>query len=167
MPSSTTSAPTDRLSSLATLGGPARASLALTYLWLNASEVWRYFAFVMPMTRSAMPQIAGAAPMDLVVFAIWGIWCLILFVPVAMFAWLYFDRFGAGVRSALEIATLLWATIFGIFWLATWNMNMTSSRIPLVALPLAWAEMAIAAAILAWGWRAGRAARSVAGVEKP
>lgn len=160
MPSSTISNNLSKSNwSLARLNSPMCKALFLTYLWINASEIFRYFVFVMPMTRSAMPQVANAAPMSLPVFLVWGLWDTLLFASVSVFIWLYLERFRGGVRSILEIGTLLWAAIFGIFWLATWNMNMTSASVPLVALPFAWLEMVIAAAILEWGWRLGGVGR--------
>ena len=132
---------------------PMRNALVMTYIWLNLSEIFRYFIFVMPMTRVAMPQIADVAPMSLPVFLIWGAWDTLLFVCVSTIAWLYMERFGGGWHSILLIGTLLWGAIFCIFWLATWNMNMTAARVPLAALPLAWLEMVVAAAILERGWR--------------
>lgn len=132
---------------------PMRNALVLTYVWLNVSEVFRYFVLVMPMTRMAMPQVADAAPMSLPVFLIWGTWDTLLFVCVSTIAWLYLERFGGGMRSILSVGTLLWVAVFCIFWLATWNMNMTAARVPLAALPLAWLEMVVAAAILERGWR--------------
>jgi len=123
----------------------------LTYVWLNVSEVFGYFILVMPMTRGAMLPVADAAPIDLPVFLIWGAWDILLFVCVSTIAWLYLERFGGGWRRILLAGTLLWAAIFCSFWLATWNMNMTAARVPLAALPLAWLEMIVAAAILEWG----------------
>lgn len=135
------------------LSPPLRRALLLAFLWINASEVFRYFAFVMPMTRTAMSQVADAAPMTIPVFLVWGAWDTLLFACVSVIAWLHFERFGGGIASILAVGTLLWATIFVLFWLATWNMNMTRAAIPLMALPLAWLEMAVAAAIIEFGWR--------------
>jgi hypothetical protein len=126
--------------------------LFVAYLWLNVSEVFRYFAFVMPMMRDAMPTIRDVAPMNFAVFMIWGLWDTLLFAVVVAIAWLFHERFGGGIRNSIALGTLLWLTIFCIFWLATWNMNLTVTRIPLVALPLAWIEMVIAVAILERAW---------------
>lgn len=135
------------------MASPLPKALVLTYLWLNASEIFRYFVFVMPMTRVANPAVPDVAPMNLAVFVIWGLWDVLLFAVVAAIVGLYLERFGGGLTSILAAGTLLWAAIFCIFWLATWNMNMTTARVLLTALPLAWLEMVVAAAILEWGWR--------------
>ncbi len=126
--------------------------LLVAYLWLNASEVFRYFAFVMPMMRDAMSSVRDVAPMNVTVFMIWGLWDTLLFAVVGFIAWLFHEKFGGGLRNALAAGTLLWLTIFCVFWLAAWNMNLTVSRVPLVALPLAWIEMVVSVAILERAW---------------
>ncbi len=126
--------------------------LAIAFLWLNASEVFRYFAFVMPMTRDAMSAVRDVAPMNVAVFMIWGLWDTLLFAVVSVIAWLFHEKFGGGVRNAIAAGTLLWLTIFCIFWLAAYNMNLTVARIPLIALPLAWLEMVVLVAILQRAW---------------
>jgi len=131
-----------------------RNALGLSFLWLNASEVFRYFLFVMPMMRSALPGLDGAAPMNVPVFLIWGVWDTVLFVTVSLIGWLYLERFGGGARSVLLAGTLLWAAVFGILWLGVWNMNLTTPGVLLIALPLAWLEMVVCMALLERGWRA-------------
>lgn len=126
--------------------------LLVAFLWLNASEVFRYFVFVMPMTREAMSAVRDVAPMTLAVFTIWGLWDTLLFAVVGVIAWLYHEKFGGGMRHTLAAGTLLWLTIFCIFWLAAYNMNLTVARVPLVALPLAWIEMVVVVAILERAW---------------
>lgn len=144
------------MTAAAPMGTQARRSfflvLLVAFLWLNASEVFRYFAFVMPMTRDAMSVVRDVAPMNVAVFMIWGLWDTLLFAVVSVIAWLFHERFGGGILNAIAAGTLLWLTIFCIFWLAAWNMNLTVTRVPLVALPLAWIEMVVVVAILQRAW---------------
>lgn len=126
--------------------------LLIAFLWLNVSEVFRYFAFVMPMTRNAMSTVRDVAPMNIAVFMIWGLWDTLLFAVVGVIAWLFHKKFGGGIRNTIAAGTLLWLTIFCIFWLATYNMNLTVWRVPLIALPLAWIEMVVVVAILERAW---------------
>jgi hypothetical protein len=144
------------MTATASVGAEARRSfllvLLVAFLWLNVSEVFRYFAFVMPMMRDAMPTVKDVAPMDFTVFMIWGLWDTLLFAVVGVIAWLFHEKFGGGLRSAIAAGTLLWLTIFCIFWLAAWNMNLTVTRVPLIALPLAWIEMVVVVAILDRAW---------------
>lgn len=130
-----------------------RPALIMVFIWINLSEVFRYFAFVMPMMRSAMPQVTDVAPMNLSVFLIWGIWDTILIACASLVISMYFERHGGGFGNILKAGTLIWASVFSLFWIATWNMNMTPIHIPLLALPLAWLEMVIAAAIIERGWQ--------------
>jgi hypothetical protein len=133
---------------------PLRNALLLAYAWLNLSEVFRYFLFVMPTMRATLPQIADVAPMNIPVFLIWGAWDTVLFCCVSFFIWLYFERFGGGARSVLAAGTLAWTTVFCLFWVAVWNMNLSGVSAPLTALPLGWVEMVAVAAFLERGWRA-------------
>ena len=132
------------------LRNPFVLALALNFLWINASEVFRYFLFVMPMTRDALPMLPDVAPMSVPVFLVWGLWDTILTIAVTTIAWLAFRTFGPTIRTAILAATGIWLTIFGLFWIATWNMNLTTLTIVLTALPLAWVEMVAAALIVRW-----------------
>lgn len=123
-------------------------ALGLNAVWINVSEIFRYFAFVMPMTRSAFPQIPDVAPMNLPVFLIWGAWDTLLLLVVTGFSWLYMSRFGTALRTAVMAGTAVWAGIFVIFWLAAWNMRLAHGQTLIYALPLSWLEMVVAAAVV-------------------
>jgi len=122
-------------------------------VWINASEVFRYFVFVMPMMREAFPQVEGIAPMNLPVFAIWGAWDAILVLVVTGFVFLFLDRFGNGLLQAITAGSLIWTAIFVILWLGLFNMNIATGAILAIALPLSWLEMVVAALIVNWGMR--------------
>ena len=126
-------------------------TLLVNGVWINASEIFRYFLFVMPMMRETFPQISDVAPMTLPVFLIWGIWDTVLLFAVTGFVWLYLERFGASFSNAVLAGTLVWLSIFGIFWLGLYNMNLATLSILSIALPLSWLELAIAALIVNWG----------------
>lgn len=123
-------------------------AIFLNALWINISEWWRYLAFVMPLMRANLPQVRDVAPMSLSVGLVWEAWGTLLVLSVTAFAWMYFGRFGGGLMNALLAGTALWAAIFGIFWIALFNMNLATPNVVLTALPLAWIEMAVAALIV-------------------
>jgi len=125
-------------------------AIGLNMIWINLSEVFRYFAFVMPMMRDAFPMLPGIAPMNFPVFLIWGIWDTILVVSVCTIAWLALDKFGATMRVVVFTATGIWSTIFVILWLGLLNMNLATPSILLAALPLAWIEMLVATMVVRW-----------------
>ncbi|WP_269581246.1 hypothetical protein [Roseibium sp. Sym1] len=127
--------------------GPA---LGYNFLWINASEVFRYFAFVMPMMREALPTLPDVAPMTLPVFLIWGLWDTVLILAATFLSWLMLERFGNTIGVAIAAGTLIWATVFVILWLGLYNMNLATVPVVLTALPLAWIEMVIAALIVRW-----------------
>ena len=129
---------------------PFTYALAINFLWINLSEVFRYFVFVMPMMREALPLVSDVAPMSLSVFLIWGIWDTILAAAATTAPWLALSIFGATLRTTLLAATGVWLSIFGLIWIGIYNMNLTTWQIVLTALPLAWFEMIIAALVVRW-----------------
>jgi hypothetical protein len=129
-------------------------ALTLNFLWINASEIWRYLAIVKPMLHEAYPGRADIAPFDLPTFASWSVWDSWLIVAATGFYWLYLSAAGRGIRPALIAATFLTITVFGLIWLGVVNMGFVSARFIWIAVPLAWIEQAIAA-IIVW-WAMGR-----------
>ena len=125
-------------------------ALVLNLVWINASEVFRYFAFVMPLLRDSFPMLEGVAPMDPGVFAIWAVWDTILVVSVTGFCWLYLERFGTGAWHAVLAGSGAWTGIFVILWLGMYNMNLATPTLLAVALPLSWLELVVAAFIVRW-----------------
>lgn len=116
----------------------------ITSLWINASEVFRYFVFVMPMMKEFWIG-EEVAEMNATIFSIWGIWDTLLSAVLVFIVWLFCERFGNGIRSILTSATLVWLSIFVIFWVAASNMGLSDWGILLVALPLSWIEMVVGA----------------------
>jgi hypothetical protein len=135
----------------------ARKSLVIAFLlnmlWMNASEVFRYFAFVMPMMRRTMSVVPDIAPMNVSVFLIWGVWDTILILVASGHSWLILERFGASAKVAVAAGTCVWVAVFLLFWVGLWNMNLATPAIMAVALPLAWFELVIAALIVRWAMR--------------
>lgn len=130
---------------------PARAFLTAIFanaIWVNLSEIFRYFVFIMEMMREAFPQLPDIAPMNIGVFMIWGIWDTILVFSITGFAWLFFERFGYSLRNGVIAGTLFWLAVFVILWLGLLNMNLATPTILMTALPLAWLEMIVAAIIV-------------------
>ena len=128
-------------------------SLAINAIWINASEVFRYFVFVMGMMRDAHPGIDDVAPMSLPVFLIWGVWDTILLLFVTCFVWLWLDRMGGGIKNAVLAGTVFGGAIFGLLWIGIVNMNLAPVRVLFVALPFAILEQIIAALIIDWSRR--------------
>ncbi len=127
-------------------------ALLCNAIWINASEVFRYFVFVMPMMRESLAGVADVAPMSLPVFLIWGVWDTILVCVVTGFIWIALDYFGNKQKIALLAGSGVWLAIFGILWLGLFNMNLATIEILIIALPLSWLEM-IVAALIVYHWR--------------
>ena len=127
---------------------PFLIALGINFLWINISEIFRYLFFVMPMMRSTLVEIENVAPMNLPVFLLWGIWDTILVLAITFFSWLYLDRFGFNKINSIIAGTYFWIAVFIILWLGLLNMNLATLNILLIALPLAWLEMVVAALIV-------------------
>jgi hypothetical protein len=128
-------------------------ALVLNVIWINASEIFRYFVFVMPMMRELLPQVPNIAPMNVPVFLVWGAWDTILVIAATAVPWLVAQRYGRSPLVALCAGTFLWMAVFVILWLALFNMSLADLRVVSVALPLSWIELAVAAQIVALAMR--------------
>ena len=129
---------------------PFTMALFVNFIWINASEVFRYFAFVMPMMREAFPMVPDVAPMNLPVFMIWGAWDTILVLTATLLPWMAMKVFGTSALRAVSYGTGVWMSVFVILWLGLYNMNMATAGVLAIALAMAWAEMVIAALIVWW-----------------
>ena len=135
---------------------PIIAALLVNFLWINASEVFRYFAFVMPRMREAFPQVPDVAPMNVPVFLIWGVWDTILVLAATLVPWMAQRTFGASASRAVLYGTGVWMAVFVILWLGLYNMNLATPGVLAVALPLAWLEMVVASLVVWWFTARGR-----------
>lgn len=117
----------------------------LTSIWINISEVFRYFVLVMPKVKSFFDNKLGVADMDLGIFAIWGFWDTLLTGVLVFVFWLYSEVFGNSIRSVLISGTVVWLAVFVIFWIATANMGLSEWNILWITLPLSWLEMIVGA----------------------
>ncbi len=105
------------------------------------------------MIRDALHFVPDVAPINFPVFVSWMLWDTILVFAVLGFVWVFLDRFGDGWLNGLLAGTLAWGAIFGLLWLGLLNMNLATLHILVIALPLSWLELAIAALIVNWGRR--------------
>ena len=122
-------------------------AVLVTSIWVNASEVARYFLLVMPAMRDTLVMVPDVAPMNVGIFLIWGLWDTLLVGLAVLTYWLWAERFGANLNSVLWSGTMAFAFLFVLFWLAMWNMNLATGRLLAAALPWAWFEMVIASLI--------------------
>jgi hypothetical protein len=129
---------------------PVRAFLltcAIVSIWINASEIFRYFVFVMPMTRQTLAMVPDVAPMNLPVLLTWGLWDTLLVAMSVTLTWLYARAFGVSLRSAVIAGTLAWLFFFVLFWVAMLNMNLAGAATAAITLPLAWIELVVASVL--------------------
>jgi hypothetical protein len=124
----------------------------ITTLWINISETLRYFAVVVPAMREHLSTVANFAPTNLIVFSIWGAWDTLLTLMVMWITWLCMRQPGSKKHFALVAGTTMWFGFFVLFWVGMVNMNLAKTSLALIALPLAWIEMVVAAWLTQWGY---------------
>ncbi|WP_350290692.1 hypothetical protein [uncultured Croceitalea sp.] len=117
----------------------------ITSIWINLSEVFRYFVLVIPRVKSFFNDKNGIAEMDWVIFTIWGFWDTLLTAVLVFIFWLYSNTFGHNFKSVFASGTLVWLAVFVIFWVATSNMGLSSWSILWITLSLSWLEMIVGA----------------------
>ncbi|MEM7665685.1 MAG: hypothetical protein AAF250_07480 [Pseudomonadota bacterium] len=132
------------------LSGAFKTALLVNFVWINLSEIARYFLVVRPMLHEAWAGQAGVAPMSLGIFALWGIWDLVLIAAATGFYWMWCERFGDSARQIILASIAFTVTIFGLIWFGIANMGLAPYTMIAAALPLAWIEQAVACKILVW-----------------
>jgi len=116
----------------------------ITSIWVNASEVFRYFVFVMPRVKAYWNNLESVADMNWVIFSIWGIWDTILTAMTVFIFWLYAQRFGYNNKSVITSAILAWVFFFVLYWVGAANMGYSDWSILWITLPLSLLELIIA-----------------------
>ena len=136
-------------------------ALAANFVWINLSESARYLMIVRPMLHELFPDRPDIGAFDLKIFAIWGVWDLVLILAATGFYWLWLERFRVGLPQVLAGSLAFSLTVFGLLWLGIANMGLASIDLLWVALPLAWIEQAIACAITAWAFERAHSSASI------
>lgn len=118
-------------------------------LWVNISGLPRYFLVIKPMLHSALPTLAGVAPVSLPILASWGVWTLGFVLATTGFYWMYFERNGRGISQVVRAG--LWATVatIGLTWLGISNMGLLPLTFFFVAMAWATIEQIVSASIVA------------------
>lgn len=122
----------------------------ITSIWINISEVFRYFILVMPHVKGYWNDVKHIADMNWIIFSIWGLWDTLLTAMVVFLFWLYSRLFGNTIRSIFAVGTLAWLFFFVLYWVGVANMGYSDWSILMLTLPLSLLELIIAAWIAAY-----------------
>ena len=125
----------------------------VTSIWVNISEVFRYFIFVMPEMKTTLETVKGVAPMNFTVFSIWGAWDTLLTALAVFTFWIYAQKYGNNLKSVFISGTLSWSFLFVLFWVAMVNMGLANWSILGITLPLSWFEMVVASYIASYMYK--------------
>ena len=121
----------------------------ITSIWINLSEVARYFLVVKPQMQAYLFEIKNVADMNLIIFMIWGVWDTLLTVLIVFICWLCIQVFGNNRKSIAISALISWSLFFVLFWVGMANMNLSSWSFLITVLPLAFLETLVASIIIA------------------
>lgn len=117
-------------------------------LWVNASELVRYFGYVRPQMQeyfSYIPQMGKI--WDIQILAVWGFWDTLITALYVFLFWLCAQAFG-NTRKAIVISGVMsWSFVFVLYWVATANMFLAEWSTLFVVLPLALLETLVASYI--------------------
>ena len=120
----------------------------ITSLWVNASELVRYFGYVRPRMQeyfSYIPQMGKI--WDIQILAVWGFWDALITALYVFLFWLCAQVFG-NTRKAIVISGVMsWSFVFVLYWVATANMFLAEWSTLFVVLPLALLETLVASYI--------------------
>ena len=119
----------------------------LVSIWVNLSEVFRYFLIVRPQMHETLSVIPEVADMSLGIFFIWGLWDTLLTALFVFLFWLCARAFGNHFHTAILSGIVSWCFFFVLFWVGMANMNLASWWFTLIVLPLALIETLVAALI--------------------
>ena len=119
----------------------------LVSIWVNASEVFRYFVIVRPEMHDYLAPIKNVADMNLTIFIVWGAWDTLLTGLFVFLFWLCSTVFGNNYRTIIVASLVSWSFFFLLFWVGMANMNLSSWSFLCVVLPLALLETLVAAYI--------------------
>jgi len=125
-------------------------ALVLNFVWINLSEVARYFLLIKPMLHEAFPGEDHIAAVTPAIFASWMVWDTVLILAATGFYWMFLRQLSPSLKTALLGATWFTFTVFGLIWLGIANMGLAPASFIGAALPLAWLEQAVAALIVLW-----------------
>ncbi|MDA0525371.1 hypothetical protein [Methanococcoides alaskense] len=120
----------------------------ITSIWVNISELFRFFAYAKPELVNFFSALPNVAPMnDLGTLLIWGVWDTLLTALFVYLFWLFAQTFGNNNKSILGSAIMSWCFFFVLYWVANANMNLADWSSLLVILPLALLETVVASYI--------------------
>lgn len=125
-------------------------AVLLVSIWINISEVLRYFFVVLPEMRTFLSMVPDFAPLNFPVALIWGVWDTILTACIVFMFWLVSHAFGNNWRSVVFAGIISWTFFFLLFWIGMCNMSLAQPKIALMALPLALLETVVASLIASW-----------------
>ncbi len=117
-------------------------------IWINISEVLRYFVFVMP--RMEIDASAVSTTSELAIYSIWWFWDTLLTAVLVFAFWLTAKSFDNTNKSVFISSFFIWTAVFVIYWVATANMGLSSWDMLLTTLPLSLLEMLIGAWLTSW-----------------
>jgi hypothetical protein len=117
----------------------------ITSIWVNISEVFRYFVIVVPALKKYLAVLSDFAPVNWSVVLVWGVWDTILTAGIVFITWLCYKTYGKSTKSILTAGVVSWAMFFLLYWVGMANMNLTKVDLLAYTLPLSLLETTVGA----------------------
>ena len=122
----------------------------ITSVWVNLSEVLRYFFIVIPEVKTYLSVVPEVAEVNIGILIIWGLWDTLLTALIVFIFWLYAQKFGNSIKSVVAAGIISWCFFFVLFWVGLANMGLSSWQFLLIVLPLALLETLVASLIASY-----------------
>ncbi|PCH59695.1 MAG: hypothetical protein COC05_06325 [Gammaproteobacteria bacterium] len=116
----------------------------ITSIWVNLSEVLRYFLVVRPKTITYLSMVPDISSINYKIAVIWGFLDMLLTCLYVFLFWLCAQTLGNNTKSVIISAVVAWCFFFVLFWVGMANMNLPGWAFLIVVLPLTLIETLVA-----------------------
>jgi hypothetical protein len=117
----------------------------ITSIWVNISEVFRYFVIVVPALKKHLAALSDFAPVNWGVVLVWGVWDTVLTAGIVFITWLCYKVYGKSTKTIFIAGVTSWAMFFLLYWVGMANMNLTKVDLLAYTLPLSLLETIVGA----------------------
>jgi len=119
-----------------------------TSIWVNVSELIRYFGYVRPKMMDYFTAIPNMGEIwNLQIIIVWGVFDTLLTALYVFLFWLCAQVFGNNSKSILVSGFMSWCFFFVLFWVGSANMHLANWNNLPVVLPMALLETLVASYI--------------------
>ena len=112
-------------------------------VWVQISEIWRYFAIVKPETVRYFSAISIDEMSHVDNVIVWGLWGTLLTFSSLVIYRLVRQRIGKGIKTVFMSTVLSWGHFFVLFWIGSANMGLAEWSFVAIPLSLSFIELLV------------------------